>query len=100
MNMMYILDPIPETVNEFLQVAELAEKQVEEMKRHAKALSKGEVIRIKNYSVKEKEQEKEKEKNKNKDKKKPEYIKKDNNEGKDKKKKKEIHLEKRSARRH
>jgi hypothetical protein len=80
-----MLGPIPETDDKFLQVAELAGKRVEEMKRRAKAPSKGEIKPIKHSSGKEKE--KEKDKNKNKEKKKDEYIKKDKNEGKDKKQK-------------
>jgi hypothetical protein len=97
-NMMYMLGPIPETEDEFLQVAELVGKRVEQMKRRAKGRSKGEVKLIKNNVKKEKQKEKEKEKNKNKDKIKDEYIKKDKNEGKDKKlKRKQIRLDTRSA---
>jgi hypothetical protein len=62
-NMMYMLRPIPEDDDDFLQVVELAGKRIEEIKRRAKARSKMEIKTHKNSNEKEKEKEKVKNKN-------------------------------------
>jgi hypothetical protein len=51
---MYMLGPIPEDDDAFLQVVELAGKMIEEMKRRAKARNFAEAKPQKNTSAKEK----------------------------------------------
>jgi hypothetical protein len=82
-NMMYMLGPIPEDDDAFLQVVELAGKRIEEMKRRAKARNFGEAKPQKNTTETEKVINKNKDNRK--EKKKEETYKNNKKEEKDKK---------------